>query len=99
MGAVHRRLTGLVAQLRKQYPQAVAHADDVEVIAPRELSNRIHHMFTGKAIEPIFVSKPGVRTIVVPRPEGGVEYLSTLITGKQPAGQAVPDHTTLENQP
>lgn len=68
-------LANKVAELRKVHPDAIAHADNTAVIAPREVANRIHHMFTGKVIEPIFVNAPGKRTLVVPRASGGgVEY-------------------------
>lgn len=65
-----------VSALRTKYPSAIAHADNTEVIAPRELPSIIHHMFTGRALEPIFVAAPGIRTIVVPNPSGGVDYQS-----------------------
>ena len=74
MSAVSNLLKREVAALRKQYPEAVAHADNTEVIAPTELANRICHMFRGKVLEPIFISKPGTRTLVIPRATGGVKY-------------------------
>ena len=74
MSSVSKMLQREVVNLRKQYPDAVAHADNTEVIAPKELANRIHHMFRGTVLEPIFIQKPGIRTLVIPRATGGVEY-------------------------
>jgi hypothetical protein len=77
MSSIQQRLNGEVAKLRKQYPNAVAHADNTAVIAPRDLANRIHHLFTGSVFNPIFIPSPGNRTLVVPRLEGGgVDYVT-----------------------
>ena len=67
-------LARVVGELRARYPDAVAHADNCRVVAPRIVADVVHFICTGAVLRPIFVPAPGQRTLVVPKAGGGMEY-------------------------
>jgi hypothetical protein len=90
-------LARVVGALRARYPDAVAHADNCRVIAPRLVADVVHFICTGAVLQPIFVASPGHRTLVVPRTQGGgVDYKTVPMDEEASANDVTFNQTETE---